>query len=327
MPIYAVADTSDETAYITDAIIEVTIAHVPSESKSLIATTVAAYFVFGYTMYLIYKEFEWFIEQRQKFLKRPVARNYAIYVQGIPTEYRTNASLVNFFQQCYSEDTILEATVRVNTPNLSKVVAKRDSVVANLEHAIAYKEITGVAPTHRGSIIVGDKVESIEVYTKELHELNRDVQDRIAAIEIKHNGTGKPDVKNLERLQMISSGASSLTQLEGEANLLTSNKEYDRHTFGEEAGDSATGSTLNPLAFGSNAIKASAAVATATAAAAASTVSAALLGVEDGDFYEAGFVAFSNLSVVHAALQMVHGGPFTMQTFAAPDPEDSKYRD
>jgi hypothetical protein len=268
---------------------------------------------------------------------------------------------VNFFRQCYTEDTILEATVRVNTPNLSKVVAKRDSVVANLEHALASEEITGVAPTHRGRIIVGDIVESIEAYTKELLELNRDVQDRIEAIEIKHNGTGKPDVKNLEGLQMIASASSSLSQLEEEANLLTSNKEEDTNIFVEEEAERPSrGSTRNPFAVGSNAIKASAtvgsnaikasaavgsnaikasaavgsnairasaAVATATAAAAASTVSAALLGVEDGDFYEAGFVAFSNLSVVHAALQMVHGGPFTMQTFAAPDPEDSKYRD
>jgi hypothetical protein len=325
MPLYAGAGTSSETEIITDSIIEVTISHVPSGSPRLIATAIAAYFIFGYTMYLIHKEFTWFIEQRQKFLKKPVARNYAIYVQGIPSEYRTNASLVNFFRQCYSEETILEATVRVNTPNLTKVVEGRDSVVANLEHAIAYEEINGVAPTHRGSIIVGDKVNSIDAYTKELQELNRDVQDRIEAIETKHNGTGKLHVKDLKGLQMISED-SSLTHPEEEANPLTSNTEEDIHVLVEEGEGPVRGSSLNPFALGASAMKASAAAATATAAAATSAA-AALLEVEDGDYYEAGFVTFSKLSVVHAALQMVHGNPFTMETFAAPEPEDSEYSD
>jgi hypothetical protein len=325
MPLYAGADTSGETEFITDSIIEVTISHVPSGSKRLIATTIAAYLIFGYTMYLILKEFDWFIEQRQKFLKRPVARNYAIYVQGIPPEYRTNGSLVNFFRQCYSEDTILDAAVRVNTPNLTKVVADRDSVVANLEHAIAFEDINGVAPTHRGSIIVGDKVDSIQAYTKELQEMNRDVQDRIEAIETKHNGSGRLVVKDLKGLQMISE-ESSMTNPEEEANPLTSlNMEEDIQVFIEGEGP-AKGSTINPFALGASAMKASAKAATATAAAATSAA-AAMLEVEDGDYYEAGFVTFSRLSVVHAALQMVHGNPFTMETFAAPEPEDSKYRD
>jgi hypothetical protein len=324
---YAGADTSEETAYITDSIIEVTISHVPSGSRRLIATALAAYFLFGYTMYLIYKEFEWFIEQRQKFLKRPVARNYAIYVQGIPPEYRTNASLATFFRQCYSEDAILEATVRVNTPNVSKVVAKREQVVAKLDHAIAYEQINGVAKTHRKSVIVGGKVDSIEAYTKELKELNRDVQDRIEAIKTKHNGIGRPDVKNLGGLQMIPSGASSLTHPAEEANPLTSantEEEEDIHVVTEEARGPARGSSLKPFAVGASAMRASATAATAAAAAAASSAKA-LLVKEDGDFYEAGFVAFSKLSVVQAALQMVHGSPFTLETFAAPDPEDSKY--
>lgn len=311
MPLYAGAETSEETFSITDSIIEVTISHVSPGSKRLIATAIAAYFIFGYTMYLIFNEFDWFIEQRQKFLKRPLARNYAIYMQGIPPEYRTNASLANFFRQCYSEDTILEATVRVNTPK--------------------YEEINGVAPTHRKHAI-GDKVNSIEAYKKELGELNRDVRDRIEAIEAKHK-------------QMISSGASILTHPEEGANPLTSastEEEIHVSVAEEEALGPVTESSRNPFALGVNVIKASAAVATATAAAAASssaavaaataaaalsTAAAALGGEEDGDFFEGGFVAFSKLSVVHAALQMVHSAPFAIETFAAPDPEDSKYRE
>jgi hypothetical protein len=37
------------------------------------------------------------------------------------------------------------------------------------------------------------------------------------------------------------------------------------------------------------------------------------------------YFQLAKLGVVHAALQMKHGRPFEMETFPAPDPEDSKY--
>jgi hypothetical protein len=237
----------------------------------------------------------------------------------------------------------LEATVRVNTPNLCKAVAKRDAAVASLEHAIASEEINGVAPTHRGSLIVGEKVDSIEAYTKELKELNDDVKNRVEAIEAIHNETGieaqsQPNVQNVDGGQMLPSGASSLTyQEEGqmlpsgasslayqeeEADPLAPNAKEEADVFVEDTNttEDASGSGRNPFALGSNVLKA-----TATAAASTAAAVAGLLEVEDGKFYEAGFVSFSKLSIVHAALQMVHAAPFEMETFAAPDPKDSKY--
>jgi hypothetical protein len=221
----------------------------------------------------------------------------------------------------------LEATVRVNTTNLCKAVAKRDAAVASLEHAIASVEINGVALTHRGTLIVGEKVDSIEAYTKELKELNCDVKNRIEAIEAIHNETGieaqsQPNVQNVDGGQMLPSGASSMTHQDEEADPLAPNAKEEADVFVEytDTIEDPNGSGRNPFALGSNVLKATAAAAASTAAAVAK-----LLEVEDGKFYEAGFVSFSKLSIVHAALQMVHAAPFEMETFAAPDPKDSKY--
>jgi hypothetical protein len=206
-------------------------------------------------------------------------------------------------------------------------VAKRDAAVASLEHAIASEEINGVAPTHRGSLIVGEKVDSIEAYTKELKELNDDVKNRVEAIEAIHNETGieaqsQPNVQNVDGGQMLPSGASSMTHQDEEADPLAPNAKEEADVFVEytDTIEDPNGSGRNPFALGSNVLKATAAAAASTAAAVAG-----LLEVEDGKFYEAGFVSFSKLSIVHAALQMVHAAPFEMETFAAPDPKDSKY--
>jgi hypothetical protein len=61
IPIYATAESSPETDKITDWVVRITLSHVPPGSARLVATVVAAYVAFGYTMYLIVQEFEWFI--------------------------------------------------------------------------------------------------------------------------------------------------------------------------------------------------------------------------------------------------------------------------
>jgi len=53
LPLYATAKTTEETAYITDRVVKLTIAHVPEGSTRCIGTVLAAYVLFGYLMYLI----------------------------------------------------------------------------------------------------------------------------------------------------------------------------------------------------------------------------------------------------------------------------------
>jgi len=76
MPLYSTANESQETAHIKDGILQVSIANVPSSSPRLIGTSLSAYVLFGYTMFLILHEFEFFTQQRHKYLLRRVVRNY-----------------------------------------------------------------------------------------------------------------------------------------------------------------------------------------------------------------------------------------------------------
>ena len=66
IPLYATAESSPDTDKITDWVVRITVSHVPSGSARLVATVLAAYVAFGYTMYLILQEFEWFIGKRDK---------------------------------------------------------------------------------------------------------------------------------------------------------------------------------------------------------------------------------------------------------------------
>jgi hypothetical protein len=51
-----------------------------------------------------------------------------------------------------------------------------------------------------------------------------------------------------------------------------------------------------------------------------------LKGIDEGEYYDAGFATFTNLCTTNAALQMVHHAkPFDIEVLPAPDPEDSKF--
>ncbi|KAL7556781.1 hypothetical protein ACA910_005223 [Epithemia clementina (nom. ined.)] len=184
LPIYMTAEDSEETSYITDRVVRTTVANVPSGSHRLYATVLAAYIMFGYTMYQILVEFEWYTEMRHKFLRKPMVRHYAIFVRNIPVAYRSNISLEEFFRNCFSDDAVLEARLAVHTPSLGRIVAQREATLANLEHALAIYEKEGVRPTQKDKLLVlGESIDSIDYYTEQLEQQNIQVKRRIEALQ------------------------------------------------------------------------------------------------------------------------------------------------
>jgi len=151
------------------------------------------------------QEFEWFIEKRHKYLKKPRAQNYSCYVRNIPDEYKSNADLEDYFRGCFSDKAVLEARLRVKAPALNSAVAKRDKAVSQLEHALNYEEVKGQTPMHRSSLVVGAVVDSIPTYANELKEANDEVTKRISEIEQKIER--KAERKTLEK-KAASSGLS-----------------------------------------------------------------------------------------------------------------------
>jgi hypothetical protein len=205
MPVYKTAPVTLETQDIQDPIVQLSVSHLSSGSNRFIATVLGCYCVFGYAMYNLLKEFEWFILFRHQYLAKKRARNYTVYVQCIPPEYRTKAKLLRFLQQSHDHDAILEVSIAVKVPTLKKKVAKRDAIVSKLEHAINVEHVTGVTPTERrrrtnaststtpptamGAMVLppllsgSEHVNLIDALFEDLRQANAAVTESIEAIE------------------------------------------------------------------------------------------------------------------------------------------------
>lgn len=78
MLVYKTSKESPETEHIFAAVVSLSTANVPSGSNRLIGTVFAAYIIYGFCMYSMLKEFEWFIKFRHAFLSKRMARNYTV---------------------------------------------------------------------------------------------------------------------------------------------------------------------------------------------------------------------------------------------------------
>ena len=207
IPTYITSKTTDETSYIEDKIVSISVSHVPSGSYRFIGTVIACYCIFGFTMYNILLEFEWFISYRHQYLSKRRPRNYAVYIQCIPIEYRSKAKLLTFLQQSNENNSILDVHLCVKTKNIKKKVAERDTLIQKLERAITIEQVTGEAPmittssrhgeaggaaslpmigtNRRNSTMVSDmkQVSMIDILFEQLRESNDEITAIIESIQ------------------------------------------------------------------------------------------------------------------------------------------------
>jgi hypothetical protein len=101
----------------------------------------------------------------------------------IPEEYQSNTKLLEYFKGLYPSESVLESNIAVNLPNLSKKILERDTMLANLEHAINVKNVKGIPPMHSTKMCGGEKVDSIAAYSEELRKLNTEVKESIEKLE------------------------------------------------------------------------------------------------------------------------------------------------
>jgi hypothetical protein len=252
LPLYATAEESVETASVVDTLEVLSLSNVPSGSKILLGTVFGVYILFGFTMYLLLGEFEWYTAARHKFLQQRTARNYGVYVSGIPEEYRSSHALLDYFRTCFSKEGVLEAHVAMDIPNLESKVAYRDTIVARLEHALHVERVKGVAPQYRSinaSIGKGDfdliKVRTKESFQQELIVLNKEISESVRTIEtINHRFRNELDranalkaIANNIALDDPDSPPSSLRKR-------TWSRDLFRRDHGDE--DDSSGSPLRP---------------------------------------------------------------------------------
>ena len=352
IPVYYTAEESAETDYITDKVVSISTSHLPSGSPRFIATVVGAYVVFGYAMYGILKEFQWFIMFRNQFLSKKLPRNYSVYVRNIPSEYCTNSRFLKFFQQS-SSGAVLEARLAIKAPNLKKQVAKREKVVAALEHKINVEEVRGVTPMKRS--ITGPSVSAIDTLFTELQDLNKNISGRIDRIERQNS----PLEMGLESHNVLldtvlesevplkfefgdaeNTPESSTTAELGE-NTLRSECEFDEIGTSARRNSNKPAGLIGSIVSGASrgAKNASVSVKSVTsslptesvvnlASGAKGLATSAISNVadslfqEDGDPYNAGFVTFKTLRAAQAAKQLIqYSEPFAMEVLEAPQPE------
>jgi hypothetical protein len=345
-PIYATAtpDTSKGQTY--DSVSRITVSHLPAASPRFVATVLAAYVLFGTTMYLVLKEFEWFVgmcvrcvcvcvlllaaviaaassvlslhlyllwrptEMRHKFLAKRKPRNYTVYVRNVPTEYRTDAGLERFFRSSFDgPSAVLQANLKVKTPFLAKTVQKRTTAIQKLEYAYAQEQVSGITPMHNPTLLGA----AVPGATK-VNSINAYSQ------EIKElNANISSQIQAIEEKMMANpSAAIGVTDNTSD---LTSNNPID------ENDTSTTALIFNSVRAPLSNVTNMAGKLTSVVGTSANTLQAlAGLGGEnqDGGFYSGGFVSFGSLATTNAARQMVHHAtPFAVQVTQAPDPDDS----
>jgi hypothetical protein len=144
------------------------------------------------SLYLLAKEYNWYIQYRHKFLSQRIPRNFAVYVAGIPQELRSDYALADFFQRSSWKSTVLEANVAMNISKLEAKVARREVVLQKLEHAMAEEKLKGKVKKHRTFNIknatqfdlshVTENVESVQAYRQELDSLNKAISLEIGMV-------------------------------------------------------------------------------------------------------------------------------------------------
>ena len=134
LPMYYTAPDSEETQYLQDSFVLLSVSNLPSGSSRFAGTVLATYFISLFALYLITKEYSWYIQMRHHYLALPRPQNYAIYVSGIPHRYRSSFGLRDYFQK--TTRAVVEAYLAMDIPSLEQKVSKRDKVVSQLERAM-----------------------------------------------------------------------------------------------------------------------------------------------------------------------------------------------
>lgn len=209
LPVYCFAPDAEATHHIIDPVARATVSNIPPESARLYAPILASYCVFGCTMYFILKEFEWFARHRHAFLSERTARNYAVYVSGLPDALKTtngDAALRDFFASIFSKEAILDAQLHWHIPQLQRRVQQRELLKGTLEHRMTYERVKQKKPPKwRGK--------SSDDIRREIRVLNSEIPLLIQNIEEKHLDSANDNNHSMrEKLQKVISSKLKMMQ-------------------------------------------------------------------------------------------------------------------
>lgn len=330
MPVYGTERVSP-LIQADDPLARVSISNLPAGSLRFVATVVAAYCTFGYVMYLMLRELEWFTRTRHGFLTKRLPRNYTVYVESIPEELRNNLALQQFFQEGFAPHTVLSAQLTVTASNVKGLKKQRGKILNQLQVAIdEQQEMTSRIGYLRGEagayIAIEDETDlAMEALYCELEEMNRTVSNCIDEIE-QRTSTYRIPLSNLQQERNADSEnnesgtASSPPDIDVKRSKRVTTAESsplldETTTSHHSALDAVTGTLLDAA---STVEEWSDQVVRGTG-----RVVMELVSNEDGLILPSAFVTFTSMRGTHSALQMVQYPEFyAMKVSEAPQPED-----
>jgi hypothetical protein len=188
MPVYA---TGEQNGTETEQFNYITLAHVAENSPRLWAAALCWAIFVLFAMHELYKEWTLYAPKRYDFLAYgdvDTERDYryAVVVENVPTELRSNQSLREHLQQLFP-DKVRQVSVLLQADRLETLVQERQTAIEALEKAIAFthaKPATPVpqvkAPGSKGC--GGEKVDAIPHYQSEIARLNEEIDKERAGL-------------------------------------------------------------------------------------------------------------------------------------------------
>ena len=289
LPVYALMGDVVANSGVSDPVKVVSLSNLAQGNSGAIATTFAAYTLFGAAMYFVVQDFQWFTAHRHRVLSEARVQNYSIYLAGLPPNMQTNKSLQEYFRSVFRDDDI-NVHVALSTTKLRSKVAKRDALIVKFEHAINIQTIKGEIPMHKSKKCGGEKVESIPTFDKDLEDLNEEIETLRKQIVIMH--------KDME--------AKASFNADVETGDVDSDDDNSNHSDeGSRTENHQRTSSLSKSARDG-----------------ASMLKSAVMGGEDGAALSAAFVSFRSLASTNIARQTVHQHePWSCVPLEPPMPE------
>jgi hypothetical protein len=199
IPVYGTDSASKKSVF---SIESMTMGNVQQGSNRLWSSVVAVYLYTALFLALMFKEYKYFVANRQKYFKYgdpavPKQLSYSVLVENIPTDLRTSEKLTALFESIFPKE-VFGARVLLQVDPLLKACDERKKILVLLEGAIAKYESSGHAEkkevkVKNGKVALcgGVKVDAIEFYSNELKKWNDIVEHLMKeAIQVDQQSNG-----------------------------------------------------------------------------------------------------------------------------------------
>jgi len=178
--------------------------NVADGSQFLWAHFTGAYLFSFLLMYLLFKEYQKYVELRQQFMKSPTVQSYSIVIRDIPKDV-DRGTVERYLGGLLGNESVAIHLVEDAKP-YDKLIEEKDAALFGLESARAKFAKAGgeggggARPMHKLGFmgLWGEKVDSLEYYEKELEEVN----GKIVELKGKERGFAHAAIVTFETIRV-----------------------------------------------------------------------------------------------------------------------------